>query len=194
MDYSDNLTGFEKRWGKLAIPFYTFSSRMLPLVARELAQHPGGPTAQMVRVGSKSDASSDKPEWMKGETSIPVGGTHISGLGLMHEGDATKLIGSALKGDLPELARQGAMRLNPLIKFPIEQATQHDLRTGKALDSIHDVEDVTGQPIQAAGPIGTLAEHAVRSSPVARYVSEAKKLQQGRDKALKSLLGVKSSD
>ncbi len=162
---------------------------MLPLVAKEIVSNPRGATAQMVKVGSKSDRSSDKPGWMKGETSIPLNEQHIAGLGLMHE-DSARLLGAMAKGDIHELAKQGAARLNPLLKFPIEQASQHDMRTGKAINKIHDVEDIAGLPI------GTAAEHLLRSSPVARYITEAKQSQKAKDG--KALLlraaGIKSGN
>ena len=187
MDYSD-LTHFEQKYAKNIIPFWSFSSRMLPLVAKELVQHPGGPTAQMVRVGAKSDRSSSKPQTMRGETSIPIDGKHYAGFGLMHE-DATKLLGPLLKGDFPEFAKQVGSRTNPWLRFPVEQATGTDVRTGRSLKTFDDASKLLGQEI------GPTAEHAMRSSPLARYAAEARQLQKKQGNALlRMATGIKSSE
>ncbi len=188
VDY-DNLTHFEQKYAKNIIPFWTFSSRMVPLLTKEIVQHPGGPTAQMVRLGSKSDRSSDKPEWMKGETSIPIGGKHIAGLGLMHE-DSAKLIGSAVRGDAKELAKQVGSRITPLLKFPLEQLMGKDVHAGQPIEKLDpSIEKLLGLHV------GPTMEHAAKNSPAARYLSEARKIQKKREKsAIQMLTGLKGLD
>lgn len=185
-DYSD-ATQFENKIARNVMPFYLFSKKMLALTADELAHHPGGRLATTIKVTSKSDK--DTPHHMRNEASVKIGEHHYSGFGEMHK-DAVDAIGAFAKGDVRSLARQAGDKLSPLLKFPLEQATQHDIHLGTPLDKMpRSVEQLTGVPI------GSLGEHAVRSSPIARYLTEANSMQKRRDgkTALLRAAGIKTS-
>lgn len=185
-DYSD-ATQWERKYGRNVIPFYMFSKKMLELTAQELAQHPGGALAQTIKASAKSDSDPTKPHWMKGDTSLPLGGKHYSGFGLMHQ-DAVNLLGAATQGNIKELSRNVGSRINPLLKFPIEQAVQKDIYSGRPLDTFKTTEQLTGVPI------GPSAEHLLRNSPATRYLNEARKLQAKKENALINLAtGIKSN-
>lgn len=191
-DYSD-ATQWERKYGRNVIPFYMFSKKMLELTAQELAQHPGGALAQTIKASAKSDSDPTKPHWMKGDTSLPLGGKnyagseHYAGFGLMHQ-DAVNLLGAATQGNIKELSRNVGSRINPLLKFPIEQAANKDIYSGRPLDTFKTTEQLTGVPI------GPTAEHLLRNSPATRYLNEARKLQAKKENALINLAtGIKSN-
>jgi hypothetical protein len=126
IDYSTRaFTPFENTIRRLGImPFYSFSSRNIPYVAKELMNNPTGRTGTLFK-GLTRLRSDDEflPEHIAQSLAIPLGQSdegeprYMTGLGLMEEdllgavdtGDPMKAIGYELMG-----------RLSPLIKAPIE--------------------------------------------------------------------------
>jgi hypothetical protein len=183
IDYSD-VTEWENKYGRNIVPFYLFASRMLPLTANELATHPGGRTAAAIKA-SGHNQDNPPPDWMRDQTTIPFGDGHIGGLGLMHE-DAARQLGALAQGNVSELSQDIGSRLNPLLKFPLEQATGHSIYHGRPLDSV--TPDV-GRTLKNLGAgkgkpfVSQEVEHGLRNSPLARYLSTARKLTDRNKKA-----------
>lgn len=180
VDYS-NPTHWETKYGRNFIPFYMFAKGMLPMVAKELAQHPGGPTAQVVKASGRASQDNPQPHWLRGQTTLPISaGGHIGGLGLMHD-DAASLLGAAMSGDVAEIAKDVGGRLNPLIKLPIELASGQSLYHGRPYNTVtpdvggtlHNIAHGTGKPRPA---ISQETELALRNSPAARYLATLRKL------------------
>ena len=185
-DYSE-ATRWERKYGRNVIPFYMFSKKMLALTAQELAQHPGGPLSQTIKASTKSDSDPTKPKWMKGETSLRLGGKHFAGFGLMHQ-DAANQLGSLLSGNAQKSAQDLVSRSNPFLKFLLEQSANKDVYSGRPLHTFKTAEQITGIPV------GPTAEHLLRNLPATRYIQEARKLQAKRENAILNLAtGLKSS-
>lgn len=109
VDYS-NPTHWEGKYGRNVIPFYMFAKGMLPMVATELAQHPGGPMAQTVKASGRASQDNPQPHWLRGQTTVPMDAGHIGGLGLMHD-DASSLLGAAASGDVAEVAKDNHLEI-----------------------------------------------------------------------------------
>ncbi len=182
VDYG-SLTDWERRWGKLAVPFYVYSSRMIPAVVDDIVRNPGGRTANIVKVGNRATSDLIRPDYLAEQLLLPVGqdesgvDKYLGGFGLALE-DAIKPIGKAMQGDASGLVREVGSRLNPLLKFPIELATGRSLFFG----------DPRGNPAPVSGGV---AEQALANSPAARYVGTAKKLvKKGKVEPLETLANL----
>lgn len=72
------LTNFEKRVMRRAVPFYTYTRKMTEYFLRDLMQHPGGRTANMVRAINNSTGEgrggqdSLTPPQLAGQMAIPL--------------------------------------------------------------------------------------------------------------------------
>lgn len=75
VDYGD-FTNFEKKVMKRAVPFYSYTRRMASYFLRDLAQHPGGTTANIVRAVNNSSgegrSSGPVPQQLVGKLAIPL--------------------------------------------------------------------------------------------------------------------------
>ncbi len=196
-------------------PFWSFAKGMGTFTAKELAQKPGGALAQTIRMQNRSRGEGQfLPDYVArtlaiGLPSGPTGAKRLlSGMGLMHE-DPASFLGGGLRGGLQEMAS----RLNPMIKAPIEYATgrsffQAGPRGGRALD---DMDAPTGRLMSnvanlfGAGledpvnlPGGTLTEHVLSNSPLARYITTAKGLTDQRKglgiRGINALSGARITD
>lgn len=126
IDYSTRaFTPFENDIRRLGLmPFYSFSSRNIPYVAKELLNNPSGRTGTLFR-GLTRLRSDDEflPEHIAQSLAIPLGSTeegeprYLTGLGLMEE-DVLGAIDTS--NPLNAIGYEVMGRLSPLIKAPVE--------------------------------------------------------------------------
>lgn len=216
------LSGFEKKYARLAIPFYSFSKGMLPVVLQELFHNPGGPMGQTLRGLNRSRSEDGMvPDYIAGTAAIPFGekpdGTksYLTGLGLGFE-DSLNLMEGVFRGQPEETAKNVLARSNPLIKGTVEgitgrslyfdgpgggrELTEMDPPLGRTLSNIKDL--ATGTRTEEAEPfINSRFEFLMSNSPAARAVSTFRTLTDPRkvvdrpiDTALNLLTGFRVRD
>lgn len=143
------FTKFERKALKRLMPFYSFSSRMVPEVVKQLLERPGGGIAQALRA-SNAPRSGDSyiPDYVSEGTAIPLGteGRYLTGFGLMHEvlGDVAALRPSTT-GTITRTAQKIGSMLNPALKLPIELATGVNMYTGRPQRELYQYP--TDEPI-----------------------------------------------
>jgi hypothetical protein len=190
------FTAAEKRYLKRAFPFYSFISRMIPEVTRQLINRPGGGIAQAIRAQA-AGAEQDKPlPPYVGQTSAipwstsPDGTqTYLTGLGLMHE-DPLSVIGDSLSSTLSEVMA----RTNPLMKLVPELATGKSFFQRGPLGGrdLADMDPTLGRlatnlglrektPAGRARPIlGQTFEHVMANMPTSRLFNTLRTLSDER--------------
>jgi len=172
-DYSD-LTGFEKGYMKRAVPFYAFTRKMGGLFTSTIADRPGGPLAQLIRL--TNNASSREhilPSYIGEQAAFQLfdpkeegAASYVTGLGLAHEDPLSYMSGlSALgRGDVKQFARSGfrnvMSRTNPLFKGPLEF--------------------LTGQSFFQSGPGGMGRPIDEQDPPLGRLISNMQERITGR--------------
>ena len=213
VDYN-SLSVFERQVMKRVIPFYSYASRMVPWTLKNLAEHPGGLTAQTIRAFERAKGQGGfVPDYLQGSLSIPVGGvgddgkqTFVTGLDLPFESlndyvqygpDALSTVGRTL--------RQAGGQLNPLLQAPIELAMGQTFYQGRNLRDLDPalgriLANITGQedPVMKTG----LLDQVLMKSPASRYISTLRQLTDMRDplveqaikKPLHTLTGVRFKD
>ena len=200
-----NFSRFENEVMLRLIPFYKFSRRIIPTVLKELAQHPGGPSAALIRAINQPESEGFLPEYLQGGLAIPVGGqdeegmqTFLTQFGLPIE--QLNYFHAGPRG-LTKTGLDLAGMLNPYLKAPAE------LLTGRQFYSDRDLRDLEGRLGRIGESVGLLddpksvpllLEQAVSNSPLARVVSSAGTLVDPRKsipaKALNLLSGLRLSD
>lgn len=181
-DYSD-LTGFERDVMRLVAPFYTFTSKNIPLQIEKTITEPSR-QAWINRFFQGAWASTDEdemqyedlPKWMQDSVGVPMRKTKDK------MGNETYSV-FTLKGWLPQtelnevadsLRSDGmlsflATRINPVFKEFFEQAMNFDSFTGRAIDQ--------GQMVELMGvDVPPRALHLIRN---VRLVGEIDKLNPG---------------
>lgn len=200
VDYS-RLAQWEKKHARAVFPFWTFSSRTLPLTLKEIATNPGGRTATSIKVLSDlQDPDTVAPDYVQETAAIPLGrlsdgsDRYLAGFGLAFE-DALNLASGPAKLDAEETLREVASRTTPLVKGPIEWMTQESL-FHRAPDGGRDLDDLdptvgrtlsnlsdwfTGERTKEADPfISRGVEFAVANSPLSRFASTARTMTDTR--------------
>lgn len=179
-----NLTDSERVLRQF-LPFYNWTRQAIPQLVLDLAHNPGGRTAQSIRVSSEARGSNPgfTPEYLGDGIAAKVGeekdGTQrfLSSVGLSVED--LGLLASGPKGLLG--------MLNPIIKAPLELATNRQFYTGRDL---RDLQSPTG--------MGTAADQLLMNSPVGRFATTARTLADERKdplaKAINLLTGVRLTD
>ena len=186
---------------KALFPFYSYFSRQLPYVAKELATKPGGAVSQMVKGADRMKSEEPLlPDYVANNTAIPLPGgpgdgtkRFLTGLGLMHE-DSTQAIGAALgaitRGP-QEPVIEAVSRLNPMfLKYPIEIASgksmfQRGPDGGRPLESIdptfgRTLSNILGREKPITFPGSRHLEHALSNSPLSRLGTTARTLSDPR--------------
>lgn len=189
-----SFTKFERQLKRI-FPFYSFSSRQIPYLTRELIQRPGGRLGQLLRAQRlASESDRPLPEHVSQTAAIPLGesddGTQrfLTGLGLMHE-DPLSLVGTPLN-----MLTEGLSRANPLLKAPLELATGEsffqrgpmggrdiadlDPALGRTLTNVGLLSELPGGGAPAVG--GRVTEHLLSNSPLARLLTTARTLTDPR--------------
>lgn len=217
VDYAPkNFTPTERAL-KALMPFYSFTSRQIPYLTKELLMNPAGRTSQLVRATARSQSNDQfLPEHVAQTTAIPLGqkgdGTKsfLTGLGLMHE-DPLGFLGGGVQGALTE----GLSRSHPFIKGPIEWATGESLfqrgpmggrdlgdmdpTVGRLLSNLGEtvgLREPGGGPVRYPGQMPV--EFLLGNSPISRGLTTARSALDPRksamQKALNTLTGARVSD
>ena len=144
-DFSD----FEKSTMKKIMPFYSFSRKAAPMMARTIAERPGGLLGKTLKATARGHSAAGlTPDYVAETTSIPLGEledgskTYLTGLGLAHEDPLSFL--SLNKYGMPSIGnfmREGASRLSPIGKAPLEWMSQQSYfqkgpTGGRSLDDL----------------------------------------------------------
>lgn len=214
VDYR-NLSHFERQVMKRTIPFYSFTRGMLPAFLEELVERPGGKLGQVIRAARTSrDEDRVMPDYIGESAAIPLGeladGTqrYLTGFGLMSE-DPLSFGGGGVRGALLE----GASRLNPLVKAPLEWMTgqtffQKGPLGGRPLGDLDPtigrmISNAVGWEDAAKSWLGTkdmtkAAEFTLGNSPLSAVLTTMRQATDPRKslgfKALNLLTGVRVSD
>lgn len=198
---------FERNVLSVIFPFYKFSSRQIPFLARELMTRPGsGKTGMMVRLLGEAAAEDPfLPDYIVERGGIKVGHnkvgepSYLTSLGLMNE-DPASFLGT---NPLLELVS----RTNPLLKLPLELATgqsffQRGVAGGRDLRDLdppiaRTISNITGMDVNNV-PVPRILENVVANSPLSRLSSTARTLADPRktitSKALQFSTGVRFTD
>jgi uncharacterized protein YukE len=206
-DFS-KVTPFEKTLRRSAIPFYTWARRVLPWTIREIANNPGGITAEAVRVAGGAGHKEFTPEQLSNDISVPLSQedaegnkTYLESTSLPFEvlGDVFRpgrTLTSTIGGSLAEM---GGM-LNPLLKMPIELATNKQLNSGRDLTDLKGRLSTTAQNIlgtDRGAAISPTLEEIASNMPFAPYLTMAGKLSDPRksllEKATNALTGFQTA-
>jgi hypothetical protein len=169
------FTNFEQGL-KRAIPFYSFQKGILPSIADNLVYRPGGVQGKLIRAvtrGSQPSEDNFVPEYLRQSAAIPLpeglGGSgnpglqrYLTNLDLPWESTFqlfTPGIGATLGARIADTIRKTGSNIlgqtNPLIKAPIEYATNRQLYSGRELSDLYSVLE------QDLGPLGRPLEQAV---------------------------------
>lgn len=192
-DYSQ-LAPFERNVMRRVMPFYTYTRNVIPQQLGNLADYPGGLAAQAMRLtGSLRDQSGGYlPPYLAGGLAIPIGkeddtGTqrYLSKLDLPWEHPFDML--STGPGAVSQTGMRLLGQLNPLIKGPLELATNRQFYSGRELDDLYS--GMSGVPA---------IDNVAYNSPFARVATSLGQLADPRKgvgaKALNLLTGAKVTD
>lgn len=173
VDYSNSAyTKFESQIAQQIWPFWKFLSRNTASTAKEILNHPGGPTAMMARgLAYGHDPDELTPEHIANTAAIPLGvksdGTkrYLTGLGSMEE-SAFNFINPNVRS----MTRMAMSNMNPLLKWIPEWASGESYFQAGPDGSGRDFVDM--DPL--LGRIGanvTGAEHPYRLGQGLEYVA-----------------------
>lgn len=216
VDYSPRaFTNFE-RGIKQAVPFYSYTRGIAPLVVENLLYRPGGLQGQTIRAISRGSQPTEDfflPEHLRQSAAIPLPGMSpndalqrvATNLDLPYEGLVnlvTPGVGNTFTQRAYDSLRKTGMnllgQLNPIIKAPLEMILNRQLYTGRELSDLYSVLE------QDLGPIGRPLEQAFvnfvpggsRINSIYRTARDSR--LSAADRALKLLvnntLGVKLTD
>lgn len=207
VDYSARaFTDFEKKYMTRLMPFYKYTSRMVPHVAKRVSEHPGGVMAQAIRAGNSfKDDKGFTPDYIGSSLSVPLPGggegmqRYLTGLGLPHE--VLNQLATVGPGGLQKTGMDLLGQLNPLIKTPLELATGKQFFSGRDLK---DLDARSGRIMEQAGVLESpksvpyWLDELLMNSPAARAVSTVGQLSDSRKsaliKAINTLSGARISD
>jgi hypothetical protein len=215
VDYANKtLTQVERNILTRLFPFWRYQSKMLPFVAQEILDRPGGLMSQTIRMSGRLGGGKDQftPAQIRNNIAIPLSGMlgsadplrqrFLSGLGLMHE-DATSRYrpGGNMYATAKNTMQSIMGDLNPLVKVPLEIGSGYQWNSGR---NILDLDGGIGRIIQQAGlskdpyEISPLIEHVAAGSPVSRLLSTTRTLldpaKGAGAKAVNLLTGIRLSD
>jgi hypothetical protein len=180
VDYRpSSFTGFE-RGLKRVLPFYSFQKGILPSIATNLVERPGGLQGQLMRAvtrGTEPSADSFVPEYLRQSAAIPLpadlpgllGGSgneelkrYLTNVDLPWESTFQLFspgVGASSSARLADSIRKTGSNIlgmtNPLIKAPIEYITNRQLYSGRELSDLYSVLE------QDLGPMGRPLEQAI---------------------------------
>jgi hypothetical protein len=210
-DYQD-LTPAEQSVMKAAVPFYTYMRKNLPYQLNMALTEPGKVLPLLHGIGATDPNAPWTPEYLASGAAIPLGpeqgGTQrfLAKFGLPIEEMAERFkfknyeLPTGGQATLPSLGGTALSFLgstNPLLKGPLEYATDTQFHTGRRLSDLHAkgiaggfglVDDSIAQPLT----------QLVANSPLARFASTANTLADDRKgpgvKAANLLTGVRITD
>ena len=172
-------TKFEREKLKRIFPFYSYASRMLPEIIKEIARRPGGPLAMAIK--ASSGAHSDErfiPKYVGEGIAIPWPGNpdrFISQLGMPWENFSDlAAFGRTPTDTLRRTAQKIGSSLTPALKLPIEVGTGTNLFTGRPIDELYQFptddpvinEIISNSPVARVGTSTRTALDTRKSVPV----------------------------
>ena len=184
VDYRpEAFTDFERRFLKRAVPFYSYTRGIMPLIADEILNRPAGLMGQSIRFinrGGQPTEESFAPEYLRQSASVPLpqglplfgvdpkrGMTRFltnidlpfeSAINLITPGtgnNAYQKVGNTLTKTALNLLGQ----TNPLIKGPLESITNRQFYSGRQLSDLYSMLE------QTMGAPGRTAEQVVSNLP-----------------------------
>lgn len=187
-----SYTKFEKTFLKRMFPFYSYSSRMIPEVLKQIAERPGGRLATLIKASNsvRSDESFVPPYVGEG-LAIPWPGNpnrFVSQFGLPTDQISDIMAvgrnpAQTIRRNMQKLASQ----MTPAVKLPIELATGTNLYTGRPLEETYQ--------FPFSDPV---LNELVSNSPLARVSKGVRTLGDDRKelpiKALNLLTGAQITD
>lgn len=186
VDYSHS-TGFEKNVMKRLIPFYGWMRGNLPEQIRQVVENPGGPAAMAVKGSEAANRGQFVPDYLGQGVTIPLGNEeagqrrYLTRTGLPFE-------------DLGQTSMRSILgSLNPLLRYPLEQATGRQMFSDRDLRDLHSrVGDLV------PGGVPPPLENLLMNSPLSRLITTASTIADERksllDKFLNLGTGLKISD
>ena len=222
VDYSSQaFTPFERNVLKRLFPFYSYTKGIVPLVTENLIQKPRGIQGLSVRALSRGTEPSDQsftPEYLRQSASLPLP-SGLAGIGLP-EGSPLKRfvtnidlpyestmnlfspgVGNSVTTIAADSAKKTALnllgQLNPLLKVPLESATNRQFYSGRQLSDLYSMLE------QHIGPVGRGLEQVTSGLPGgSRLLGTYRQITDSRlspaDRASKlavnTLLGIKLQD
>jgi hypothetical protein len=156
---------FEREVMRRLIPYYGWSRQNIPFQLEQLLQKPGGATGQAARASAKLRQQEGLiPDYVGEGVAIPMGDRtpeghqrYLSSLGLPFE-DISRFVSTGAN-PVRRTMQKLLGDLNPLIKGPLEYATNTQLYSGRAMD---DLFSRTGIPV---------ADQVIMNSPLSRGLS-----------------------
>lgn len=151
-----------------AVPFYSFQRGIIPSIATQLAQQPGGLMGQTLRLinrGGQPSEESFLPEHLRSQGAIPLPlawspegkRRNVTSFGLPFESFFNLVTpGTSASDTLGNTLANLAGQSHPLAKYLIEQATGKQLFSGRDLKDLYSVLETqaglgpAGRPIQQA--------------------------------------------
>jgi hypothetical protein len=192
------FTAFERDILKRLVPFYSYTKGITPLVAQELLTNPSGLMGQSIRTINRLTEPSENrftPEYLRQSAAIPIDPSFpllgvdtpgisrvLTNIDLPHEGLLnlfTPGTGNTLTGRLIDtLTKTGQNILgqtNPLLKAPLELATNRQFYSGRQLSDLYSLAE------QYDLPGGRLLDQIVFNAPGgSRVVGAARQLMDQR--------------
>jgi hypothetical protein len=164
-DYSA-LTPFERSTMRRVVPFYNWLSNNVPFAVSQLAAEPGGRYAMALRAAGEARGAEPGflPPYLGEGVALPIGGPAE---------DGTRRFLSHTGLPFEDLAQEVNVRgylgaLNPLIKAPLELATNRQFFSGRDLT---DLYTMTGN---------TVGDQLLMNSPLGRFVTAGRTLADER--------------
>ena len=163
------FTEFEREVVKRLVPFYSYTKGITPLVADNLINKPAGLMGQSIRfVNRAGEPSEDRfvPEYLRQSAAIPIDAglpflglntpgvsRFLTNIDLPHEGLLnlfTPGLGNNLTDKLINTITKTGQNLlgqtSPLIKAPLEVATDRQFYSGRQLSDLYSVAEELGLP------------------------------------------------
>ncbi len=157
-DYAD-LTPFEKNVLKRFFPFYTFTRKNLPMELEALLTQPGkftGLTKVMQEAGFGTEEKEYLPSWLKRTPAMLKEGGRLERWMYGLDIPAFEIANLIEEGPKRTLEKSLGRMLSPILKTPLEIATQRHMYFGKPLEETASVYKNVAQVAEKAGLGDTL--------------------------------------
>lgn len=203
IDYAHGFTEFERNVAKRMFPWWSFSSRTLPVVLEELATNPAKLAAAARVIGGSREPGEFVPNYIAEGASVPIPGApegytrFISSFGTPLEDESLKALGSLAQGDIGRALQQVIGMSQPFIKAPIEVATGRQFHSGRRLEELRPYEFATLGGLLPEDRARQLSQ-LIAGTPLSRAASSLNQLFDERKGTGTTLLnlasGVKVTD
>jgi hypothetical protein len=196
---ADAFTNLERDVFKRIAPFYSYTRGITPLIADQLINNPAGKMGQSIRAITRAGQPTEDtfvPEYLRQSAAIPLlpglpligldEGSNLrrfltnidlpyeSAINLITPGSGNTLLEKA-GNTLQKTALNILGQTNPLIKGPLEMATNRQFFSGRQLSDLYSVFEQT-----LGGPGRTLEQIAVNAPGGSRLVGTYRQLRDDR--------------